>query len=215
VKRAVTFLLSALVLFSAGAARAEEKDEAKEKDFGHGGQFGLRAGLVGGYRMIFRYDTSPYCRPYDAAEAQQPKSCGHGAPLATELALSYGLVDFIEPYVWMRLGLSREDETDTDAVQILGLGARIYTMSDSAFKIFLEPAIAYEYEGGGGNPDAGVPATYDPEYQKDLLFHLAAGPHFDFHENVGAYLDAGLTTGIFRGIHSTLELHLGVQGRLP
>ena len=34
-------------------------------------------------------------------------------------------------------------------------------------------------------------------------------------ENVGAFLNGGVTTGIFRGIHSELEVQLGVQGRYP
>jgi hypothetical protein len=221
VKSAIVGILSLGLLLSATTAYAEEPDEesakgkAEDDTFGHFGQFGLRAGLLTGYRMIFRYDTSPYCREYDPMESEQPKSCGHGAPLASEFALSFALLDFLEPFAWVRLGLGGEEQTDTDPVQIIGVGTRIYTMSDSAFKIFVEPAIAYEFEGGGGNRDPQVPAGYDPDYSKDLILHLAIGPQYDFHQNVGVFLDGGITTGIFRGIHSMLELQLGVQGRFP
>jgi hypothetical protein len=85
-------------------------------------------------------------------------------------------------------------------------------MSDSPFKIFIGPAIAFEYEGGVGT--AKVPG-YNPQYKNDLLLHLAAGPRFDFARYVGVFVDAGLTTGILRGIHTTLELQGGVQARLP
>ena len=217
-KSAVFGLLSATLLFSAGAAHAEVgKSDAPPEAFGHGGQFGLRVGLIAGYRMIFRYDDSPYCRPYDPMkpESEQAKSCGHAAPLATEFALSYGLIDFLEPYVWLRLGLSAEEETNTQPVQILGLGTRLYTMSDSAFKIFIEPAIAYEFEGEGDHPDPLAPPGYDPNYSKDLVFHLGIGGHYDFHKNVGAFIDGGVTTGVLRGIHSELEVQLGFQGRYP
>jgi hypothetical protein len=193
-------------------------DSEADEDFGHMGQFGLRFGVVFGYRMVFRYDTSPYCREPDPMKApkDQVKFCGHGAPLAGDLALSFGLLDMLEPYLWARLGFAEEPETNTEPVRIIGVGVRIYTMSDSAFKIFVEPAVAYEFEGGGDDPTWGQPVPgYDPNYKKDIVFHLAAGPHWDFHKNFGAYADAGLTTGILRGIHSVLELQLGVQGRLP
>src|SRR5512141_1347045 len=44
-------------------AEAEEKGAPGEgdKSYSHGGQFGLRAAIVGGYRMIFRYEQSPFC----------------------------------------------------------------------------------------------------------------------------------------------------------
>lgn len=206
VKRALLGLVSTLFLLAAPDAKA-----AEEPDYGHMGQVGLRAGLVAGYRMVFRYDSSPFCREPDPSK-EPPKVCGHGAPLAADLGLSFGLLDMLEPYLWARFGLSREEETDTEPVQILGVGTRLYTMSDSAFKIFLEPAVAYEFEGGGDDP---AYAVNDPDYSKDIVLHLAAGPHWDFHENFGAFANAGVSTGILRAIHSTLELQLGVQGRLP
>ncbi len=220
-KSAVLGLVSAALLFSAGAAHAEVgKSDAPPEAFGHGGQFGLRVGFLFGYRMIFRYDESPYCRPYDTTKPpnEQAKSCGHGAPPATEIAVSYGLLDLLEPYMWLRLGLSGEEETNTDPVKILGIGTRLYTMSDSAFKIFIEPAIAYEFEGEGDNPDEVAIANdpnYDPDYSKDLIFHLGIGGQYDFHKNVGAFITGDVTAGVLRGIHSELGVQLGVQGRFP
>ena len=194
----------------AKAAAATEEDD----DYGHGMQFGLRAGIVGGYRMVFRYDESPFCADFDPDKTvqDQQKFCGHGAPFAVDLGLSFAPLDSIEPFVWGRFGLSSEDETDTEPVVIVGAGARIYTMSDSAFKIFIEPAIGMELEEGQGSP------TYqlnNPEYKTDVVFHLAAGPQLDVAKNFGIYLDAGITTGILRSIHSTLEVQLGVQARMP
>lgn len=194
---------------------AEPKEKPATKDtFAHRGQFGLRVGLVGGYNMVFRYDESPLCSPYDTSKslADQQKFCGHGAPLALDIAASFAVLDFLEPYVFTRLGLSGETQTDTLPVKILGAGTRIYTMSDSPFKIFIDPAIAFEFEGGAGT--VKVPG-YNPQYKNDLLFHLAAGPQFDFARYVGVFVDAGLTTGILRGIHTTLELQGGVQARIP
>jgi hypothetical protein len=198
----------------AAPAAGKAADTATDKAFGHRMQFGLRVGLVGGYNMVFRYDQSPLCSPYDAAKPlnDQQKFCGHAAPLALDIALSFAPLDFLEPYLFMRLGLSGETQTDTLPIKVIGAGARIYTMSDSAFKIFIEPALAYEFEGGAGTVSH---PGYDPQYKKDLLIHLAAGPQFDVARYVGFFIDAGLTTGILRGIHTTLELQAGVQARFP
>lgn len=185
-----------------------------DRSFSHGGQFGLRVGVTGGYRMIFRYDASPYCSEPDIAKPpkDQQKFCGHVAPMALDVALSFAPIGGIEPYAWARFGLKGEPETNTNEVLILGAGARIYTMSDSAFKIFIEPAIGAEFESGAGNP---LWETNNPEYKKDVVFHLAAGPQYDFARAVGIYANAGITTGILRSIHSNLELSLGVQARVP
>ena len=194
-------------------AKPEDAKSPDDPSFGHHFQFGLRAGLVGGYNMIFRYDKSPYCTGFDTSKApkDQQKFCGHGAPLAVDVAVSFAPLDFVEPYLFGRFGLKGESQTDTQPLSIFGVGARIYTMSDSAFKIFVDPALAYEFEGGAG----GDPRYASFSYKKDLVFHLAAGPQFDLAKYFGVFVDAGLTTGILRSIHSELELQGGVQARFP
>lgn len=196
----------------ADAAGSQAGADAEDDDFGHGRQFGLRAALVAGYRMVLRYDESPYCRDYDVTKApdEQAQFCGHTAPLALDLALSFAPFDFLEPFAWARFGLSREKETRTDALVIVGAGVRLYTMSDSAFKIYVEPAVGLELEKGGYEP---LWSSFD--YEQDLIFHLAAGPQLDLSKNVGVFVDGGLTVGILRYIHSSLELKAGVQARFP
>lgn len=196
---------------------AEHADES----FGHGMQFGLRAGVVGGYRMVFRYDKSPFCRQPDLGKADkdQQKFCGHVAPFAVDVALSFAIVDFAEPYAWARFGLGGEAETNTEALMAFGVGARIYTMSDSKFKIFVEPGLGMEIESGAGNDDwdfnRGTSQAVAPDYKTDFLFHLAVGPQYDFARAFGAYVAAGLTTGVIRYIHTELEVGIGVQLRVP
>lgn len=186
---------------------------SKEPSFGHGGQFGLRAALVVGYHMLLRYDASPYCHEWmpDKSPNDQPKFCGFGSPLAVDLGLSGALIDFFEPFIWARFGFSGESATNTKPLALVGAGARLYTMSDSAFKIYLEPAVGVEFEGQGSNPDPRIAGKL---YRTDLLFHFVGGPHYDFSRNFGIYGDAGLTLGILRSLHSTLEAKFGVQGRL-
>jgi opacity protein-like surface antigen len=190
--------------------------EHADEQFGHGMQFGLRTDIVGGYRMIFRYDKSPFCHtPKGVADKDEQKFCGNAAPLALDVALSFGVVDFAEPYVWARFGLAGEASTNTEPVLAFGAGARIYTMSDSKFKIFVEPAVGMEVEGGAGG-DAWQNDNHQMfEYKTDFLFHLAVGPQYDFARAFGIYVNAGMTTGVLRYIHTELELSLGAQVRVP
>jgi opacity protein-like surface antigen len=193
-----------------------KKDDAKSKDqtFGHAGQLGLRAGIVVGYRMVLRYANSPYCaepKPTTTPTNQQ-KFCGYGAPLSVDVGLSFGVFDFFEPFAWARFGLGADNHSDTNPLLLVGAGARLYPMSDAAFKIFIEPAVALELEDGQGTA-AGQ--TIDPEYKKDLVFHLAAGPQLDVHPNFGLYATGGLTVGVVRALAASLDLNIGLQGRFP
>jgi hypothetical protein len=205
---------------AASAKHGDQPDKASdsksgdgETDLGHMGQFGLRAGLVAGFRMILRYSDSPFCRlPDNQTPDRQPKFCGHGAPLATDFGLSFALLDFFEPFAWARLGLAPEKETDTQSLVVLGVGARLYTMSDSAFKLFIEPAVGFELEGGRGTPAWQANA---PVYKKDLVLHVAVGPQLDFTRNIGLYATGGLSADVLRFLGSSLDLNVGLQGRLP
>jgi hypothetical protein len=200
----------------AAKSSAGEAPKSAAAGFGHGHQFGLRVGLVGAYHMVLRYDKSPFCHDYMPEKGpEQLKFCGFAAPFALDLALSGALIDSFEPFLWARLGLGGEKETNTLPLLVLGLGTRIYTMSDSALKVFVEPAVGVELEGKGDSKDPFRDAVSAKYYRTDLLLHLAAGPHFDVHENFGFYADAGLTLGLLRYLHTTLELSVGIQGRVP
>lgn len=189
-----------------------QKSPRKDTSLGHGGQFGLRAGLVLGYRMILRYGSSPYCVAPDANAGEPQKFCGHGAPLAGDFGLSFGVLDFLEPFAWARLGFAPEQQTDTKSLVVLGAGVRIYTMSDAAFKIFIEPAVGFELEGGRGTP---AWQTNHPDYKKDFMFHVAAGPQIDLARNFGLYVTAGVSADVLRALGSSLDLNVGLQGRVP
>ncbi len=219
---------------AAGASASTTADEDEDEEppraedaFGHQLQVGVRGSIVGGYRMVMRYDDSPFCAPPEATNAQgqplkakeQKKLCGHGAPLALDLALSFAPFDSLEPYLWTRLGLAAEDATDTERQLAFGAGVRIYTMSDSAFKIFVQPAVGMSVEGSKGTPAYGSEATaqdptYHPEWKKELLFQLSAGPQYDFAKYVGVYAHAGMTLGILRALAGSFELGAGLQLRL-
>ena len=185
---------------------AADQTDAQDRGFPHAGQFSLRLALVAAERIVSRYDESPTCGNDD--EGAPKKFCGYGAPLALDFALGFAPLKSVEPFAWARFGLTGESVTHTQPLIILGVGARLYTMSDSAFKFFLQPSVGWELEAGTGS------APYDGrQYKKDFLIQLLAGPQYDFAKNIGAYLGFGITAGMLRAIQTWMELDVGVQAR--
>jgi hypothetical protein len=214
---------------STPAPKAAAPEQAPEDDFGHARQFNLRGEFLTGYRMLFRYDKSPRCAPYDYMKAptDQQKFCGYGAAPALGIALGFAILDFFEPYAFMRVGLSNEaSQTNQGALLQVGAGARVYTMSDSRFKFFFSPWLGLDTTSGPVEPRPGTgkgspgaddaAANVPPEaYRTDLLIHLDIGPQYDFAKNVGVYLSGGLTFQMLRYLGASADLAIGVQLRAP
>jgi hypothetical protein len=212
-------------------AAPERAAEAAEDTFGHHGQFNVRVEFLTGYDMLFRYDKSPRCAPYDYAKpspADQQKFCGFGAPPGLGVALGYSAIDSFEPFVLARFGLANEaDQTNQGKLLQVGVGARLYTMSDSRFKIFFSPFIGLDLTSGPvvpiapglpGNPgadDAKTGKVTNDSYRTDLLAHLDIGPQYDFSRGFGVYLAGGLTFQMLRYLGASADLTLGVQMRAP
>jgi hypothetical protein len=109
----------------------------------------------------------------------------------------------------------------------VGAGARLYTMSDSRFKIFFAPFIGLDLTGGpveaaNGSAPPGSLALQEVQagvqpgaYRTDLLAHLDIGPQYDFSRYVGAYLSGGLTFQMLRYLGATAEVTIGLQLRAP
>lgn len=177
---------------------------------GHKGQFHVRLGLGAGYRVMMRYDRSPTCSAALDDDGNPVKMCGYGAPLMLDTALGYGVASGFEPFVWGRFGLKGESNTHTAPLMIVGVGARFYSMSEEAFKFYVEPAVGLEVEGGANRAVESV-----AQYKQDLILRLGLGPQYDFSRNFGVFATGGLSVGMFRAIHTWLDLHLGVQARFP
>ncbi len=190
---------------------AEEGDQAAapaEEDFGHFGQFGIRIGYSPGYKVQLRFEDSPPCPLQDDGEGELDV-CGYGTAGALDMAVSFALLDAIEPYLWMRLGLGEDDTTMTQAAQYFGAGVRIYTMSDSKLKLFFEPALAMETEGATDD------APNDRKYDTDFVVHLHFGLQYDFAKYVGLYASLGPNVSFVRSIGTELGGTIGVQARFP
>lgn len=199
---------------SSSTASSEAKGKRpgeQDRSFPHAGQFSLRVAFVGAYRIVSRYDSSPYCEnPVPANPADRKTLCGFGAPPAIDLAVGFAPLNGIEPFAWARFGLTGESATNTQPLVALGVGARLYTMNDSAFKFFIQPAVGWELEKGAGNP-----SWLGTVYKQDFLMQLLAGPQYDFSPGIGAYGAVGITAGILRAIQTWMEFDIGVQARFP
>jgi hypothetical protein len=191
----------------------------QDKNFSHALQFGLRASVLGGYRMLFRYDDSPFCVQPDPAEGgakDQQKFCGHMGPAMLDVAVSFAPLGGVEPFVMGRFGFVGESQTNTQPLKLVGAGARLYTRKKQALKIFVEPSLGVEFEDGAGADEWSTDLNFDPQYKTDVIFRAAIGPQFDFARGVGAYAQVfGMSVGVLRYIHATLEFGAGIQARFP
>ncbi|HKQ69139.1 MAG TPA: hypothetical protein VJT73_07360, partial [Polyangiaceae bacterium] len=192
-----------------------------DDDLGHRRQFSFRAEFVTGYQMLFRYDKSPRCAVFDRAKSasDQQKFCGFGASPAIGLALGFSPLDFFEPFAFIRMGLA-DDGVRTSQGKMLqvGAGARLYTMSDSAFKIYFSPWLGVDTTSGPVDPanaDDKAAGVVPASFRTDLLAHLDVGPQFDFSKYMGVYVSGGLTFQMLRYLGASADLGIGIQMRAP
>ena len=207
-----------LALASVPAAAADDTEaEPQGEAYGHALQFGVRSSILGGYRMVFRYDDSPLCRePEPGGIDEQQTICGHMGPAMVDVAASFALLGSLEPFAMVRLGLVGEHATNTRPLRLVGVGTRLYTRHNHKLKIFIEPSLGVEFESGADDPAWNLGGTFEPQYKTDLVFRAAVGPQLDLARNVGIYAQVfGMSVGILRYIHATMEFGAGVQARFP
>jgi hypothetical protein len=206
-----------------------ESGETPDDDLGHRGQLNFRAEFLTGYRMLYRYSPSPRCAPYDAKKGpdDQQKFCGYGSAPAVGMAVGFSVVDFFEPFAFVRLGLANEAvETNQGRLFQVGIGARLYTMPTSRFKIFFAPWFGIDSTRGPLEPiGAGQPGSpgYDDalaqvktgSYKTDVLAHFGLGPQYDFSRGFGVYASAGLTFQMVRYFGTSADVAIGLQARAP
>jgi hypothetical protein len=189
-------------LFAPNAAA----DEPKEDPLNHDDQFGLRLGLTLPYKVNLLYDDSPPCGTRNPVE--EKKVCSIAAPVALDIAASYALSGTVEPFVWFRLGLGAETETSTEAATIVGAGLRLYTRSTARLKIYLQPALAAEFEG----PTVSIPGR---NWETDVVAQVHLGGQYDFTRNIGAYVSLGPSVAFVRAMSLAIEGSIGAQARFP
>ncbi len=187
----------------------------KEKTTSHQGQFSLRLALGGAYRIVMRYDDSPPCATTLNDQGDPRTLCGYGSPPQLDTAIGFAPLPGVEPFLWGRFGLAKETISNTTPLVLLGAGVRIYTMSDSDFKFFIEPAVGMELDKETSPKTNNVQTRQPAQHKQDFIMRLTIGPQYDFHRNVGAYVAVGLTAGVLRSLQSWMDVHVGLQARFP
>jgi hypothetical protein len=200
-----------------------------DADLGHRGQLNFRAEFLTGYRMLYRYGPSPRCAPFDPKKTadDQQKFCGYGSAPAVGMAIGFSLVDFFEPFVFVRLGLANEAvETNQGKLMQVGFGARLYTMPTSRFKVFFSPWLGIDTTAGPleaiGTGAPGSPGYDDAlakiktgSYKTDVLAHFGLGPQYDFARGFGVYMSGGVTFQMVRYFGMSADVAIGIQARAP
>jgi hypothetical protein len=190
-------------------------------DWGHQLQIGVRAAFLGSFVIDFRYqDTSPYCVTTKGATPEQDtKTCGFLGPSAIDGAISFGVTDTLEPYIWGRFGLADTDQINTTATKLVGVGLRVYTMPESRLKIFFEPAVGVDFSSQGSEQNfiefEAANKPHKMNYETDLVLRLGFGPQFEIWRMVGLYAEAGATIGVLRSFQMNLDFGGGIQIRTP
>jgi hypothetical protein len=217
-------LIAAAPAQSNNAQKVQEpagKQDDVEADLGHRRQLHIKTEFVTGYRMLFRYDKSPPCAPWKpgVGMTDQQKFCGFNMPPHLGLSAGFAILDFFEPFAFVRFGLSNEaDHTQSNKSFVAGVGTRLYTMSDSRFKIFFEPWIGIDSTSGPVDEDDPRFVEYRTQaswYKTDTLVHLGIGPQYDITRGVGIYAYGGLTAYVLRYLGANAEVSIGVQLRAP
>jgi hypothetical protein len=163
--------------------------------------------------MVFRYDRSPYCHSPDPAKKfdDQLAVCGFVPPPGiggrSELSRS---PTGSSPTFWALRFRDRDANRHQAAAALRRRHSHLHD-GRRAFKIYIEPAIAFAAEGSAGNPTY---AANNPEYKTDLVFH-AGRARSTISKLVGIYLNAGIDVGVLRPINATILGNIGAQLRLP
>lgn len=195
--------------FDSGAVPKPTKAATNSADTSHKGQFALRLAAVGGFHIVMRYDDSPQCAEREPNKEPQT-FCGFSAPVGLDAAIGYAPLASVEPFIWGRFGLSEETQTHTKPQLMFGAGVRLYPMSESRFKFFVEPSVGAEFESG--TDDSPDPSS---AYKQDFVLRLAVGPQYDFNRYVGIYVAGAMSVGVIRSLNAAMEGHGGVQARFP
>ena len=171
----------------------------------HRGQFGIHAQIGSGYRGIFPYDNE-YCgSPQEGADSD---FCSNRTPLFLDLGLSYRVLDRLDVFLEMRLGLEsdfgvNEASDDGPRNRHYSPGLKIYFREGGSLKVFSTLQFVLDTTG------------YEQTDDSDLAVKNITGIQIDPHRTVGVYFFFGETVGWSRWLRFEIEGGLGLQARFP
>ena len=203
--RKLAFLV-ALGLLMPGLARGDETSlDGTSPDESHSGQFGFHAKIGTGYRGIFPYNDE-YCG--SPQEGSENNFCSNRSPFFLDLGLSYRVLERLDVFLEMRLGLEsdfgRNESSDGPRNRYYSPGVKLYFREGGTMKVFSTLQFVMDT------------TAYD---QSDTDFDLAvknvSGIQIDPHRTVGMFFFFGETVGWSRWLRVEMEGGLGLQARFP
>jgi hypothetical protein len=195
------------------AARAQEAGSSAEEAgtsaevFNHKGQFDVNLQAGFGYRAVFPYDEQFCGEIKDDGSGDNKSPCLGRSPFGIDLALGYGLLDRVELFLQMRLGL------ESDFGENLG--------DDGPRAFALSPGIrGYIGELGRGRFFATVQLWLDlTDYAQfdgaDVGVRNTNAYQIDLHKTFGIYFFFGEIASWKRWLGFEIEAGVGAQARFP
>ncbi|HTM22921.1 MAG TPA: hypothetical protein VL172_20500 [Kofleriaceae bacterium] len=175
----------------------DETDEDYEK---HQGQVGLHVKVGTGYRAIFR-DADEYCGKTGE------DLCNERAPVHMELGVAYRLLERLEAFFEVRVGLERDfgaSATERGArTRAYMPGLKVYFKDAGTAKFWSSLAFC-------------VDTTHYPQKpETDYGVKLTNAFQFDPHRTFGVFFYFGPVFAWQRWLRFELEGGLGIQARFP
>lgn len=188
---------------------AQPDDEAQEDEdepaFSHKGQVGVHLQGVMGYRSIVTYDEE-FCGDLKDSGANR-STCYGRSPFGFDVGLGYGVLDILEVFLEMRLGVERDigTEPNMDGPRMVALapGVKAYLgrIGEMAFFSTLQFPIDF--------------TSFDQVDKNDFGLRNVNGLQLDLHRTFGLYVMFGEEVSWRRWLRFEIEAGLGLQARFP
>jgi hypothetical protein len=198
--------LVAVVLAGRPAAAQEtEEVEEEEEGFSHKGQFSLHLQGSTGYRALFPYDGE-YCGELKDGGGFKANCLGR-SPFGFDLGAGYGVLDGLELFLELRLGVEQDigaapDESGPRGVA-LSPGVKLYIGEVGAMMFFSTLQLPIDF------------TSFDQVDKNDFGVRNVNGFQLDLHRSFGMYAFFGEQVSWRRWLRFEVEVGAGLQARFP
>ncbi len=191
-----------------GAAPEEDADDDEEEPaFSHKGQVTLHLQGVLGYRSIVTYDEE-YCGDLKKDDGGGNSATCYGrSPFGLDVGLGYGVLDILEVFLEMRLGLERDigatPNMEGPRTVALAPGVKAYLGRIGEMAFFSTVQLPIDF------------TSFDQVDKNDFGIRNVNGLQLDLHRTFGVYVMFGEEVSWRRWLRFEIEAGLGVQARVP
>jgi len=187
-------------------AAQEEDDDQEEPAFSHKGQVGLHLQGVMGYRSIVTYDEE-FCGDLKDNGSANSSTCYGRSPFGFDVGLGYGVLDILEVFLEMRLGVEHDIgiNANMEGPRMLALapGVKAYLGRIGEMAFFSTVQLPIDF------------TSFDQVDKNDFGVRNINGLQLDLHRTFGLYVMFGEEVSWRRWLRFEIEAGLGVQARFP